>query len=94
MCIKVSDDERDTIKALMVMSLNLIISDIFQIELDDIELEYQLNKDLHMTAEQELLLKKSIAEHFDGYELQLFSGYMIQHLYKDVVFSGFIDNKN
>lgn len=78
MCFIVSDDETDTIKVLMVMSLNTIISDIFHIELDDIEIGYDLEQDLHMTTNQESLLRKSIAENFDGYELKLLSGYTIK----------------
>ncbi|MCU7835802.1 MAG: hypothetical protein KZQ83_11205 [gamma proteobacterium symbiont of Taylorina sp.] len=87
MCIKVTDNETDTIKALMVTSLNTIISDVFEINIDEIEITYRLKKDLHMNDEQEHILKQSILEYFDGLELKLSRGYTIQNLYNDVVFN-------
>ena len=89
MCVKVSDSEIDTVKALMTMSLNVIISDVFQIDCEKINPIHDLRKDLNMDKEQEYLLKSTVFEYFDGYELEISSEYTIQHLHNDVILNCF-----
>jgi len=67
MCIKIKDlNELGTVKALMTMSLNSIIEDIFNIEQSDIKLSHSLRADLRMSSNQESLLSDAIADYFDG----------------------------
>ena len=66
MCIKIGDDELETVKALMTMSLNAVILDVFDLDLDDLELELSLTKDLGMDAEKQLELAEMIDDMFDG----------------------------
>jgi len=89
MCFKVADSEINTMKSLMGMSLNVIISDIFQVEIDEINMKHTLINDLKMDGEQESLLKLSIAEYFDNYSLENTEQYTIQKLHDDVISSNF-----
>ena len=96
MCLRVTNNkdesEVDTIKALMAMSLNAIISDVFQIDIEKVNLLQDLRKDLHMNMPQENLLKSMVFEYFDGYKLEIPSEYTIQHLYNDVILHDFENN--
>jgi len=49
----------------MTMSLNSIIADVFDKDLDDIALELSLRSDLNMTDAQQQELAEVIAEYFD-----------------------------
>ena len=66
MCIKIGDDELETVKALMTMSLNAVILDVFDLDLDDLELELSLTTDLGMDAEKQQELAEMIDDMFDG----------------------------
>ena len=65
MCIKAGNNELGSVKALMTMSLNSIIADVFDRDLDDLELEMTLRGDLGMDAGQQAELAEVIAEYFD-----------------------------
>ena len=47
------------------MSLNSIFADVFDIDLDDIQLDMNLQSDLKMTDAQQQELAEVIAEYFD-----------------------------
>jgi hypothetical protein len=64
-CIKSGNSELSTVKALMTMSLNSIFADVFDIDLDDIQLDMNLQSDLKMTDAQQQELAEVIAEYFD-----------------------------
>jgi len=64
-CIKSGNSELSTVKSLMTMSLNSIIADVFDKDLDDIALELSLRSDLNMTDAQQQELAEVIAEYFD-----------------------------
>ena len=65
MCIKSGNSELSTVKALMTMSLNSIIADVFDKDLDEIQLGMSLLADLSMTGAQQQELAEVIAEFFD-----------------------------
>ena len=65
MCIKSGNSELSTVKALMSMSLSSIIADVFDKDLDEIELGMSLLTDLSMTGAQQQELAEVIAEFFD-----------------------------
>lgn len=69
MCIKVGNNELSSVKALMTMSLNAIIADTFDLELEDIKRDLRLSEDLHMDATLQSQLSELVAEYFDGLQL-------------------------
>jgi len=64
-CIKSGNSELSTVKVLMTMSLNSIIADVFDKDLDEIQLGMSLLADLSMTGAQQQELAEVIAEFFD-----------------------------
>lgn len=89
MCIKYGDNELSTVKALMTMSLNSIIADLFNLELDEIKPELKLYEDLSMTPVQEADLEDAIAEYFDGLSINVKRVHSLNHLFELVVLSEF-----
>lgn len=66
MCIKAGNDELDSVKALMAMSLNALIAEVFDVGLDEIDRNLSLSRDLGMDSEKENELNELIEEYFDG----------------------------
>ena len=89
MCIKIAEDELGTVKALMTMSLNAIIADIFDLDLDDIKAELRLREDLNMSAGQQQQLVDVIGEYFDDISVNLDEIKTLGELFERVVFSEF-----
>lgn len=84
-------NEIDTVKSIMSKSLNVIVADVFQLDLDEINMQYDLIRDLNMDHKKKVMLKNLIAEYFDGHELKFNSNsnYTIQDLHNDVVLAHF-----
>lgn len=89
MCIKIAEDELGTVKALMTMSLNAIIADVFDLDLDDIKAELCLREDLNMSAGQQQQLVDVIGEYFDDISVNLDEIKTLGELFERVVFSEF-----
>lgn len=89
MCIKIADSEIDTVKALMSMSLNAIIADIFDLDLDEIKPELHLNNDLHISANQQQELHDTIAEYFDNLSVDFTKIKTLNDLFEVVIFTEF-----
>ncbi len=89
MCIKIAEDELGTVKALMTMSLNAIIADVFDLDLDDIKAELRLREDLNMSAGQQQQLVDVIGEYFDDISVNLDEIKTLGELFERVVFSEF-----
>ncbi len=86
MCIKIKElNELGTVKALMSMSLNSIIEDIFDIDQSDIRLNLNLRSDLKMDSVKEKLLADAIADYFDGSQPDLGKIQTLNNLYNIVV---------
>ncbi len=66
MCIKAGNTELSSVKALMTMSLNAAVAEIFGLELDEIVPDLRLFADLRMTPEQQSEFTDLVAEYFDG----------------------------
>ena len=67
MCFKVHDgNELGTVKLLMTMSFNSLVEEVFGIDQEDIELDMDLRRDLHMTSKKQLEFSNAIADMFDG----------------------------
>ncbi len=89
MCIKIAEDELGTVKALMTMSLNAIIADVFDLDLDDIKAELRLREDLNMSVGQQQQLVDVIGEYFDDISVNLDEIKTLGELFERVVFSEF-----
>jgi hypothetical protein len=66
MCIKAGADELDSVKAVMMMSLNAVVADTFQLDLDELDPTLNLYTDLKMDAQKTRELDATIREYFDG----------------------------
>ena len=89
MCIKYGNDELDTVRSLMSMTLNSAIAMVFDLDLDDIQLTMHLKQDLKMTEQQALELQEMVAEYFDGIELDLNELNTIEDLFDYVIHQEF-----
>lgn len=72
MCIRAGgENELESVKNLMSMSLMAIIADSFDIEIDEIENSDHLVTDLKMSDTIKSTLEEQIADIFDGLQLNL-----------------------
>ncbi len=71
MCIKVGNNELESVKHLMGMSLKAVIADALHTNIDTISDESRLVEDLHMNADEELELEEMIADVFDGLHIEV-----------------------
>lgn len=85
MCIRVGDNELDTVRALMAMSLNAVIADVFALPPDEINLEMNLRQDLHMSEARAQQLTEQIADFFDGLRIDMSALQTIADLFERVV---------
>jgi hypothetical protein len=70
-CIKAGNNELASVRALMDMSLNALIADTFEVEIDEIENKLELRNDLGMKQTEETELRDNISEYFDGLEVNM-----------------------
>ena len=89
MCLKYGDDELDTVRSLMSMTLNSAIAMTFDKDLDDIELSMNFTKDLQMSDAQKLELEEMVAEYFDGLEVNLSEYPTVENLFDFVIHQEF-----
>ncbi|WP_198264343.1 hypothetical protein [sulfur-oxidizing endosymbiont of Gigantopelta aegis] len=89
MCIKVGDDELDSVKALMTMSLNALIADVFDLDLEDLKPELSLTRDLGMDEAKQHELAELIDEYFDGLWIDFSLNDSLAMLFQTVVESEF-----
>ena len=91
MCIKAGENELESVKALMSMSLKAIVADALDADIDAIEDDTRLVEDLHMDADKEKALGLLIAEYFDDLEIRLDTAPTFGALLDKVVLSEFRD---
>ncbi len=91
MCIKAGNNELASVRALMDMSLNALIADTFEVEMDEIENALELRSDLGMQQNKADELKEGICEYFDGLEIDMQRIVTIGDLHKLVVDHEFKD---
>jgi len=91
MCIKIGNNELSAIKGLMTMTLNSIIAEIFNLELEEIELNTRLYDDLHMTVAQEQEFSALLDEYFDGLNIDFKKAKTLDEIYQIVIETEFED---
>jgi len=91
MCFKAGNDELDTVKNLMSMSLSVVVADALEVEIEDVSPKALLVEDLGMTADKAELIKEGIAEYFDGLEIDFTRVRTLQDLLDVVVLNEFRD---
>lgn len=89
MCIKAGKDELDTVRNLMMMSLNAVVAEALACELGDAVPEADLVKDLGMDSGGAAALRGLVAEFFDGLEIDLGRARTVADLLDQVVYSAF-----
>lgn len=91
MCIKAGDNEIETVKNLMSMSLMAVVADALNVDLDEIHEDSSLVRDLHMGSKEKKALEAEIADIFDGLEVDLQQTPTMTELLDVVVMSEFRD---
>ncbi len=91
MCIKAGKDELDTVRNLMMMSLNAVVAEALGCELEDVVPGADLVNDLGMDPAGAAALRGLVAEYFDGFELDIGQVGVVADLLDQVVNSAFAD---
>jgi len=91
MCIKAGNNELSSVKSLMTISLNAIIADVFELDLDDISPQLNLHTDLGMSEEKQLELADMVDEYFDGLKLDFYCLDTLSDLFDVVIEQEFKD---
>lgn len=85
MCIKAGNTELGSVRALMTMSLNAVVADVFNLEPEDLRPELRVHGDLHMNGEQAAEFGALVAEYFDGQQLDLTADVTLGEIFDQVV---------
>ena len=85
MCGKMGISEVDTIKNMMTMTVFFVLADIFDIDAMDIELSFDLEKDLHITSDHKALLSGVVTDMFNGCELNFSTIHNVQGIVEQIV---------
>ncbi len=91
MCFKTDDNELETVKGLMTMTVYSVISDVLNVELEDIKPHSSLVKDLNMTDKTERALRRSFMEMFDDLVVDLSHSSSVQTIVDQVMQDEFDD---
>ncbi len=91
MCTKLGSNKFNTVKGLMNMSLNAIISEIFHIDLDDIDPTLVLRTQMKMDQAKQQELEDTLAEYFDGLQVDFNQIKTVDDLFERVVETEFKD---
>lgn len=92
MCIRAGgENELESVKNLMSMSLMAVISDSLNIEIDEIQNSDRLVEELKMVDSSRQILEEQIANIFDGLRLDLSQIDTVGTLLELVVFNEFKD---
>ena len=85
MCIKVGKNELQSVRRLMSMSLIAVVSDVFELDIEEMATSQSLTADLGMTPDQAKQLSAEIGDMFDGVEVHLTPDTTIDELLDVVV---------
>ncbi|MCG6863899.1 MAG: phosphopantetheine-binding protein [Thiogranum sp.] len=85
MCIKIGDDERETVRALMTMTLNAVVADLFGCDLNAISPDLNLRTDLNLDAAKQCKLQQRVQEYFGGVRFDFAHIETLDDLYRQVV---------
>jgi len=89
MCIRAGNNELESVKNLMGMSLKAVVADALHTDIDTIVDDSRLVEDLHMSANDELELEEMIADVFDGLQISVRSTPTVGALLDQVVMKEF-----
>jgi len=84
-CIKVGNNELGSVKALMAMSLNALIAEVFELDLDELDNYLSLTRDLGMDESKQEELNTMIAEYFDDLHVDFSQVDTLEQLFQSVV---------
>jgi len=85
MCGKMGNNEIDSMKNMMAMSVYFVIADAFDIDAMDIEPNADLEKDFHMTSSTQQDLSDSVADMFNGCQLDFSTIHNVQNIVDQIV---------
>ncbi len=85
MCIRAGNNELETVKNLMNMSLKAVLADALATDIDTVSDSSRLVEDLHMNDRESRHLTALIAEVFDGLQIDLTQTPTIAALLEQVV---------
>lgn len=71
MCIRAGNNELESVKNLMGMSLKAVVADALHADIDAVNDDSRLVEDLHMSADTEAELEAMIADVFDGLHIDI-----------------------
>jgi len=91
LCIKAGNNELDSVKAIMTMSLRAVIADIFDCNLDEIRPDMHMFTDPEMDAHKQLELEEMLADSFGGLQVDFTRIELLEDLFEQVVESAFED---
>jgi len=83
-CIKIGDDELDTVRALMGMTLDAVLADLFDVDPDAIRPDLNLRGDLKLDAGKQCKLQQRVQEYFEGVRLDFARIETLDDLYRQV----------
>lgn len=89
MCIKAGRDELESVRNLMMMSLNAVVAEALGCELEAVVPEARLVQELGMDAEKAAVLGSMVADIFEGFQLDLGRVGTVDDLLDQVVYSAF-----
>ncbi len=82
---KTSNNDQDSIKGLMTMTVLSVISDALKVDIELIEPQNYLVKDLGMTAKSQVILERLIKEMFDDLIIDLTIDSEVQQIIDQVL---------
>ncbi len=89
MCFKIAENNIESVKFQMSMSLIIILSKVFELDVNEINMELNLTTDLGLNEDKEIQLKEYIAEYFDGCNINISEDCTIQTIHDEVVLCQF-----
>ena len=89
MCIRAGNNELESVKNLMGMSLKAVVADALHTDIDTIFDDSRLIEDLHMSANDEHVLEEMIADIFDGLRIDVRNTPTVGALLDQVVLTEF-----
>jgi len=84
-CIKAGNNELGSVKALMSMSLNALIAEVFEQDLEKLKKSLSLTRDLGMNELKQAELSHMIAEYFDDLNVNFAKIDTLEQLFQTVV---------
>ena len=85
MCGIMGNNEVDSMKNMMAMSVYFIIADAFELDAMDIEPSKDLEKDFHMTSETKQNLSELVVDMFAGRQLDFSNIHSVQDIVDQIV---------